>query len=1239
MISFKTKNNKTRRARRTKAKQIIKSLRCIGINAAGLKPKIVTFKKVLNELQPAVFFIQESKIKKEGKLNFENYELFEMSRETKEGGGLLIGCIKDLKPVLVRKGTDDTEVMSVDIFVKTMKIRCVVAYGCQENSLVEKKLSFWKFIEEEAMTAQNSGSGFIMQFDGNLWAGSNLVPGDPRPQNKNGKLFGEFLSRQKQLTIVNSLPLCEGLITRMRVKDGKAETSILDFFVVCSRVLPYVSRMKIDDDKKYILTNYKPARKGEKATDTDHFTEILDINLDIVPGKPKRREIFRFKDKKAQELFKEKTSNTKEFSRCFQNDKSIQEQIIQWRHILNSHCKNAFKKIRINPKKKMKPLNPKISSLIDDRNKLVKKMVNGRKCAKAVQQEGQMSIHTMNHTHNEENYCESCAKEFKAQTKFNMHIKQIHEVKGILKCYFCADEFGKASQLKNHLSYHKLKNIENEIATLQAEENRKLVMKKFKKFSENSESVNLQEIWKLLKSICPKFKNSVPMAKRDHQGNIITNQDEIKKLLAKEYKQRLRSRPKRFDLYDIETRRKEIFDLQMKLAEKNKSQEWKISDLEIALKGLKNNKSRDHAGFLNEIFKPGVIGSDLKVSLLTMFNHLKNKNLIPDFMKFANITTVPKKGSLLELENERGIFRVDVVRSILMKMIYNQNYPNIDNNMSDGQMGGRKRKGSRNNIFMINGIIHDVMSSKNKKPIILQIYDYSQMFDSIDLKQAISDIYEAGLTDNNLSLLYKANSEIFMAVKTPSGNTERQKIANTVLQGDTFGSLLASVQVDSIAQECSKSGYGYNYMEKLPVAIFGLVDDTVTVTEAGYKAHAMNVIMNIKTAEKGLQFGAKKCKTMLVGRNTKDVLNPTLRVDTWSVEHRWNEERGDTDLVEKYAGQVNISSCKEQKYLGFVLSCDGSNIANIRSIRNKANGIIRQIFQKLKELNLQKYFFECGMLLMNAILRSSILYASETYYNLKEIEIRQLERIEENFMRQLLKTKKSCPITQIYTELGQIPARFDIIKLRLLFLKYILDQDRNSSISKMYHLQLENPRRGDWASSCKKNLQYLKIELSNEEIRKMSKLTYKNIVRKKCKERAFEYLLSKRGKKGQNIEYKNLRMAEYFLPNEELTIEEQRNIFEIRNMMTNIPSNYISKKANTSRCICGEIEDIEHIYYCRKLNTKEPEVEYKEINGDNLKELKYIQERIEENMKEREISQEILYCDPLLSVKMDCSNG
>ena len=132
-------------------------------------------------------------------------------------------------------------------------------------------------------------------------------------------------------------------------------------------------------------------------------------------------------------------------------------------------------------------------------------------------------------------------------------------------------------------------------------------------------------------------------------------------------------------------------------------------------------------------------------------------------------------------------------------------------------------------------------------------------------------------------------------------------------------------------------------------------------------------------------------------------------------------------------------------------------MANISAIKRRSNGIIRKLFNKLKSLNLQKYYFECGMIFMNVMLRSSILWASESYYNLKEQEMRQIERIEENFMRQLLKTKKSCPINQLYTELGQVPARFDIMKLRIFFLKYILDQDPQSSLSKMYPLQLQNP--------------------------------------------------------------------------------------------------------------------------------------------------------------------------------------
>ena len=182
----------------------------------------------------------------------------------------------------------------------------------------------------------------------------------------------------------------------------------------------------------------------------------------------------------------------------------------------------------------------------------------------------------------------------------------------------------------------------------------------------------------------------------------------------------------------------------MKLAGSRKSSDWKMTDLEKALSNLKNNKSRDYSGYINEIFKPDVIGEDLKNSLLLMFNKLKAKQMIPRFMNIANITTVPKAGSRLDPRNERGIFRVSVIRYILMRLLYHMKYPTIEQNISDCQMGARKKKGCKNNIFIIQGIIHEVLKSKKMHPVLLQIYDCEQMFDSINLQQALSDFYNAG---------------------------------------------------------------------------------------------------------------------------------------------------------------------------------------------------------------------------------------------------------------------------------------------------------------------------------------------------------------------------------------------------------------------------------------------------------------------------------------------------------------
>ena len=137
--------------------------------------------------------------------------------------------------------------------------------------------------------------------------------------------------------------------------------------------------------------------------------------------------------------------------------------------------------------------------------------------------------------------------------------------------------------------------------------------------------------------------------------------------------------------------------------------------------------------------------------------------------------------------------------------------------------------------------------------------------------------------------------------------------------------------------------------------------------------------------------------------------------------------------------------------------------------------------------------------------------------------MRQFERIEECFLRKILKTTKGCPIAQMYLETGHVPARFEIKKIRLLFLQYILKESPSSLIYKFLQLQIENPTRGDWASNCINDLEELKINLSFEEIKMLTKAKFNKMLKKALSIRAFEYLNQKKRSKGIEINYTEVR--------------------------------------------------------------------------------------------------------------------
>ena len=183
---------------------------------------------------------------------------------------------------------------------------------------------------------------------------------------------------------------------------------------------------------------------------------------------------------------------------------------------------------------------------------------------------------------------------------------------------------------------------------------------------------------------------------KDLNGKVLTEKDEIMEATVKHYQKVLKNREITEGLEEHQKEREELAKVRMKQSKENKTPDWDLNDLEEALKDLKKNKASDALGHINELYKPQVAGSDLKLALLKLMNNIKQQQIFPHALEACNITSIFKnKGSKTDFDNYRGIFRVIILRSILERLIYNDEYTNIDENLTDANVGARKKRNIR----------------------------------------------------------------------------------------------------------------------------------------------------------------------------------------------------------------------------------------------------------------------------------------------------------------------------------------------------------------------------------------------------------------------------------------------------------------------------------------------------------------------------------------------------------------
>ena len=98
-------------------------------------------------------------------------------------------------------------------------------------------------------------------------------------------------------------------------------------------------------------------------------------------------------------------------------------------------------------------------------------------------------------------------------------------------------------------------------------------------------------------------------------------------------------------------------------------------------------------------------------------------------------------------------------------------------------MGARKCKNIRDNIFVLGLIVNSVLNG-NEDPIPVQVGDVEKCFDKLWLQKTTNDLFEAGLKNYKLNLLFLENRN---AIKVNNKVTRKINIRDTEMQDYNSG--------------------------------------------------------------------------------------------------------------------------------------------------------------------------------------------------------------------------------------------------------------------------------------------------------------------------------------------------------------------------------------------------------------------------------------------------------------------
>ena len=681
-----------------------------------------------------------------------------------------------------------------------------------------------------------------------------------------------------------------------------------------------------------------------------------------------------------------------------------------------------------------------------------------------------------------------------------------------------------------------------------------------KKISVNLEKSTKEKIDNIAKSKCPqaevfKIRKSIRKSEsmdfplKDMNGNVRVSKQGIDQVISDHFNKVFKQNPV---ARGWEEYWKTVDEIYQNISEKEKEIDLveppTFAEISSIVDNLDVKKSVQGDMSINLI---KLAGESFKAIIYRCVNACFDSNQIPEEFRIEKMVLLYKqKGKLDEMDNYRGIFLRVIILTVYQKWLYMKAAPIVDKNGSKFAFGGRKGK-SRMEALLIVKLIQDHARWTGEQ-IILKFLDVEKFFDSMNYKRCLIDLHASGVNGKYWKAYEEINKRKKCIPYVPSGPCSAIEVENVFVQGSTDAVLVAWNHMDTLNKK-EKDVWSKNCsIQGTELDALTFVDDIMEIIKRQYDLILSSARVEVFQGETCLRFKPPKCKIIVMNKMEEimDVIGQTL-----------------LEIVELH------------KYLGTLISSDGTRREEFKSKMKEANSVCNEIVQILKMTELSTIRLKYVTLLSNACVNSKVKDGCAVWDQLDENQRKIINDVKIKMMKRILEMPYSTPTSAIKYEMGVTDMYLEVEMERIMLMCEVMKKD--GSVAKELLQTMQEKRVPGFCTDLEMALQLFGLDVNDEILSKDKKVireTLKGkIVEMESKQLAVRMLEeSKCDRLLLNGYMFDGRMKKYLV---ELPFEEARAVFMLRCRMFPTKDNFRGRWG-TECTYCHSPETDMHIFAC-----------------------------------------------------------